>query len=108
MRTFILVVAIAAAACGQSEAEKQAEAFAKAAEDVAKAAETAANAGTAAASTDMAKAMEGVAAAFSGKGADGKPVQPIAFQTLQTHLPKVSGWEMSEPQGQRMTMPMPF
>ena len=108
MRTFVLVVAIAAAACGQSDAEKQAEAIAKAAEDVAKAAEGAAKEGTAAASNDMAKAMENMAAAFTGKGADGKPVQTLPFQTLQTHLPKVSGWEMSEPQGQRLTMPMPF
>ena len=52
--------------------------------------------------------MQGFAAALSGTGPDGKPVEPIAFQTLQTHLPKVSGWEMDEPEGQRMTMPVPF
>jgi hypothetical protein len=105
-------VAIVAAACGQSEAEKQAEAIAKAAEDVAKAAEKAADASAkqgAQASNDMAKAMQDMAAAFSGgTTADGKKIEPIAFQTLQTHLPKVSGWEMSEPEGQRMTMPVPF
>jgi hypothetical protein len=109
-----MVIAISVA-CGKSEAEKQAEAAAKAMEDVAKAAETAAKAaetaakdGSAAAAGDMAKAMQGFAAAMSGTGPDGKPVEPIAFQTLQTHLPKVSGWEMDEPKGQRMTMPVPF
>lgn len=112
MRTFILLVAIGAAACGQSEAEKQAEAVAKAAEETAKAAEKIADATAkegAQASNDMAKAMQDMAAAFGGgKTADGKRIEPIAFQTLQTHLPKVSGWEMGEPEGQRMTMPVPF
>jgi hypothetical protein len=116
MRSFLIVMLAAISiACGKSEAEIQAEAaakamedFAKAAESAAKAAETAAKDGSAAAQGDMAKAMQGFAAALSGAGPDGKPVQPIAFQTLQTHLPKVSGWEMDEPEGQRMTMPVPF
>lgn len=111
MRTFVLLVAIVSAACGQSETEKQAEAIAKAAEDAAKAMEKAADASAkqgAEASNDMAKAMSDMAAAFS-TGADGKKIEPIAFQTLQTHLPKVAGWEMvEEPRGQRMTMPVPF
>jgi hypothetical protein len=111
MRTLILVVAIVAVGCGQSEAEKQAEAFAKAAEEAAKAMEKVADAsakqGTQA-SDDMAKAMQQMANAFTGTGADGKKIEPIAFQTLQTHLPNVSGWEMEEPEGQRMNMPVPF
>jgi len=111
----IVIGGLLATACGKSEAEKQAEAAAKAAEDMAKAAESMADAaaktGTAAAAqgtADMAKAMQSMAAAFSGTGADGKPVSPVAFQALQTQLPKVSGWEMGEPEGERMTMPMPF
>ena len=114
MRIVVALVMVMAmtAACGQSDAEKQAEAIAKAADDVAKAAEQAADATAkqgAQASNDMAKAMTDMAAAFSGgTGADGKKIQPIAFQTLQTHLPKVSGWEMEEPRGQRMTMPVPL
>ena len=108
----VVVMAVMTAACGQSDAEKQAEAIAKAAEDAAKAVEKAAEASAKQgekASDDMAKAMQGMAAAFSGAtGADGKKIDPIAFQTLQTHLPKVSGWEMEEPKGQRMTMPVPF
>lgn len=115
MRSIFVVLLVAiSVACGKSEAEKQAEEAVKAMEDVAKAAESAAKAaesaskeGTADAG-DMAKAMQGFAAALSGTGPDGKPVEPIAFQTLQTHLPKVSGWEMGEPEGQRMTMPVPF
>jgi hypothetical protein len=112
MRTFVLLVAVVAAGCGRSETEKQAEAIAKAAEETAKAAEKVADATAkqgVQASNDMAKAMQDMAAAFSGgKTADGKKIEPIPFQTLQTHLPKVSGWEMSEPEGQRMTMPVPF
>lgn len=115
MRFVFVVAAIAVSvACGKSEAEKQAEAAVKAMEDVAKAAESAAKAAETSgsdgsdASADMAKAMQGFAAALSGSGPDGKPVEPIAFQTLQTHLPKVSGWEMDEPEGQRMSMPVPF
>jgi hypothetical protein len=109
------MAAVFTVACGKSEAEKQAEATAKAAEDMAKAAESMADAaaktGTAAAAegtADMAKALQGMAAAFSGTGADGKPVNPVSFQALQTQLPKVSGWEMGEPEGERMTMPMPY
>jgi len=110
--TVMLVAALFTSACGKSEQQKQAE---KAAEELKKAAEAvgqaAAQAGTAAAAqgtTDMAKAMQGMAAALSGTGADGKPIEPVAFQTLQTHLPKVSGWEMDEPEGERMNMPVAF
>jgi len=112
MLSAIVIAAMFMAACGKSEQQKQAE---KAAEDLKKAAEAmgqaAANAGTAAAAqgaTDMAKAMAGMAAAMGGKTADGKPVEPIAFQSLQTALPEVSGWEMDKPKGEKMTSPMPF
>jgi hypothetical protein len=115
MRAVILatVLAISVAACGKSEQQKQAE---KAAEDLKKAAEAigqaAGQAGTAAAAqgaTDMAKAMSGMAAALGGaKTADGKPVEPLTFQTLETALPSMSGWEMEKPNGERMTSPFPF
>jgi len=109
----IVVAGLFATACGKSEEQKKAE---QAAEDLKKAAEAlgaaAAQTGQAAATqgmTDAAKAMQGLAAAMGGaKGPDGKPVEPIAFQTLQTHLPKVSGWEMKEPEGEKMTSPFPF
>lgn len=108
----IVMAAMFASACGKSEEQKQAEQAAeelkKAAENVAKAAEQAGTAAAAQGTNDMAKAMQGFANALSGTGADGKPVEPVAFQTLQTHLPKVSGWEMDEPEGERMTMPFPF
>jgi len=110
--TVMLVAALFTTACGKSEAQKQAEQAAenlkKAAEDMAKAAETQGTAAAAQGANDMAKAMQGMAAALSGTGADGKPIEPVAFQTLQSHLPKVSGWEMDEPEGERMNMPVPF
>lgn len=118
---FAVVLAVSVAACGKSEEQKAAE---KAAEDLKKAAEAmgeaAAKAGTAAAAvgtaagaqatTDVAKAMQGMAAALGAASGspDGKPVEPIAFQTLQTHLPAVDGWERGEVEGEHMTMPVPF
>ena len=115
MRKLFCVVAIAAvcaAGCGKSEEQKQAE---KAAEELKKAAEAmgdaAAKAGSAAAAqgtTDMAKAMAGMAAAMGGKTADGKPIEPVAFQTLQTAFPEVSGWEMQKPRGEKMNSPIAF
>ena len=113
MRLWILAIAavVALSACGKSEQQKQAEQAAddlkKAAETMAKAAEKQGTAAAAQGANDMAKAMQTMASAFSG-GADGKAVDPIAFQTLQSHLPKVSGWEMDEPEGERMTMPVAF
>lgn len=110
LKILTLVAIVALVACGKSEQQKQAE---KAAEELKKASEAMSDAAakqgaaTGAAAADMAKAMQGMATALS-TGADGKVVEPVAFQTLQTHLPKVSGWEMSEPKGERMTMPVPF
>ena len=108
----MVIAALLTAACGKSEEQKQAE---KAAEDLKKAAEAmgqaAAQVGTAAATagtSEAAKALQGMAAAMGGKTADGKPVDPVAFQTLQTAFPEMSGWNMDKPQGERMTMPMPF
>ena len=100
------------AACGKSEEQKQAE---KAAEDLKKAAEAmgqAAGASRAPRAAHGRHGRSGQGDAGHGRGdgrrGDGKPVEPVAFQTLQTHLPKVSGWEMDEPEGERMTTPMPF
>jgi hypothetical protein len=113
MRLWILAVVaiVALSACGKSEQQKQAEQAAedlkKAAETMAKAAETQGTAAAAQGANDMAKAMQSMATAMSG-GGDGKAIEPVAFQTLQSHLPKVSGWEMDEPEGERMTMPVPF
>jgi len=109
----IVIAALFTAACGKSEEQKKAE---QAAADQKKAAEAigqaAAQTGQAAATqgvADAAKAMQGMAAALSGAaGGDGKPVDPVPFQTLQSLLPKVSGWEMEEPEGERMTMPVAF
>jgi len=114
MRAVILagVLMLAVSACGKSAEEKQreqaAEDLKKAAETFADAAQKAGNAAAAQGGADMAKAMQGMAAALSATGADGKPVEPVAFQTLQAQLPKVSGWDMREPDGERMTSPVPF
>ena len=114
MRRLVLITMLAmVAACGKSEAEKQAEATAKAAEEVARAAEKAAAAasqqGAAAAAqgmNDMAKAMQGMAAAMAG--ADGKTVEPVSMDTLKSTLPSISGWQMDEPRTERMTSPIAY
>jgi hypothetical protein len=100
------------AACGKSEEQKAAE---KAAEETKEAAEAlkkaAESAGTAAAQQGMegfAKAMEGVAGAMAGKTPDGKTVEPVRFQDLQSALPEISGWQRGTPTGERMTSPVPF
>jgi len=111
LMTAIAVAAMCGAACksqAQKDAEEAAENVKKAAEAVAKAAEQQGTAAAAKGANDMAAAMQGMAAAMTGAANNGKPVDPVAFQTLQTHLPKVSGWEMGEPEGERMTMPVPF
>ena len=54
---------------------------------------------------DFAKAMSGMAGALGGGG---KTVEPVTFQSLQTTLPELSGWEMAKPRGERMTAPVPF
>ena len=113
----IVAVLAVATACGKSEAEKQAEIAAveakKAAEAMQKAAEAAgaaAGAGGAAAAAQgmeaFAKAMQ--AAAGAAAGGDGKPVDPVSFQQLETVLPTVAGWERDRPRGEKMTMPVPF
>lgn len=111
---FACVLAVTVSACGKSEeqkaAEKAAEDLKQAAEALGKAAEQTGSAAATAGVGEAAKAMQSVANALNGAAAssDGKPVEPVAFQTLQTHLPKISGWEMKEPEGERMNMPVPF
>jgi hypothetical protein len=116
-KVVIAMALVAAVACGKSEAEKQAEEAADQAKKAAEAMQKAAEAGGAAAAQGaagaaaqgmeaFAKAMQ--AAATAAGGSDGKPVDPIGFQQLQTALPSVSGWEMEKPRGERMTMPVPF
>ena len=54
----------------------------------------------------MAKAMQGMAAAMGG-GGDGKPVEPVAFQTLQSaRCRRCRAGTMGEPRGERMTLPI--
>lgn len=109
--TVIAIIALLTSACGKSAEQKKAEEAAenvkKAAEALSQAAETQGASAGAQGANDMAKAMQGMAAALNGS-ADGKPVDTVSFQTLQAQLPKVSGWEMDEPEGERMTMPVPF
>jgi hypothetical protein len=106
---FFLTLAVA---CGKSAeqkaAEKAAEETREAAEALQKAAESAGASGTAEGLKEFAKAMEGMAGAMSGSTPDGKPVDPVSFQALQTALPELSGWERSAPGGERMTAPVAF
>ena len=112
----VMCALVATLACGKSDTAKQAEEAAKQAEQAAAAASKAAEAGAKAgeaASETMAKGMEDFAKAMSGMagamaGGDGKTVEPVTFQALQTMLPELSGWEMTKPRGERMTSPVAF
>jgi hypothetical protein len=100
-----------AGACGKSEEEKAAERAAQeareAAEALEKAAESASGSG-AQALQEFAKAMEGMAGAMSGTAPDGKQVDPVSVEALQTALPELSGWDRSTPTGERMIAPVAF
>jgi hypothetical protein len=117
MNKFVIAIALMAlVACGKSEAEKQAEEAAEQAKKAAEAMQKAAEAGGAAAAQGAAGAAQGMeafakamqAAATAAGSTDGKPIDPISFQQLQTALPTVDGWEMEKPRGERMTMPVAF
>jgi hypothetical protein len=99
-------------ACGRSDEEKAAEKAAdeakEAAEALKKAAESTGAAATAEGMKEFAKAMEGAAAALGGRTADGKVAEPVSFQSLQSALPEVSGWQRATPTGERMTSPVAF
>lgn len=108
--TFAAALALTGSiACGQSEAERQAE---EAAAEAQKAAEAASKAAEEA-GPEVAKGMEGFAKAMEGMagalaGGDGKTVEPVRFQALEGILPQVSGWEMAKPQSERMTSPIAY
>lgn len=100
------------AACGKSEAERRAEEAAKQMEEAAKKVEQAARQSGGSAEQmaqgmeEMAKGLAGAAAALGG--GEGKAAEPVAFRDLMALLPSLDGWERSEPEGERMTAPMPY
>ncbi len=104
----VALVLMASVACGKSEAEKQAELAAAEAQKAAEAASKAVEA----AGQDAAKGMEEFGKAMAGlagaMGGDGKTVEPVSFQALETTLPQVSGWERGKPESERMTAPFPI
>jgi hypothetical protein len=111
----MLAAAVAAGACGKSEAQKQAEETRAALEKAAKDAEAAGKNAGAAAANDAAKGMEQfakgletMAGALAAKGADGKPVEPVSFRELQGIFVPLDGWEMGKPTGEKITVPFAY
>lgn len=111
----MLAAAVAAGACGKSEAEKQAEETRAALEKAAKDAEAAGKKAGEAAATDaakgleqFAKGLENMAGALAGKGADGKPVEPVNFRELQGIFVPLAGWEMGKPTGEKISVPFAY
>ncbi len=112
----MLAAAVAAGACGKSEAQKQAEETRAALEKAAKDAEAASKSAGGAAATDAAKGLEqfakglgSMAGALAGaKGADGKPVEPVSFRELQGIFVPFDGWEMGKPTGEKITVPFAY
>ena len=134
---FAAMAAMAVVGCGPSADEKRAEEAIKAAQEAGEAAkqagqaaqqagEAARQAGAAAvqsaqggapgapgapvppqAPTDLQAMAKGLEALAGGGASGGARVDPVRYQDLIAMLPKVEGWEMREPQGQRMTSPFP-
>ena len=109
----MLGAALAAGACGKSEAEKKAEESRAAIEKAAKELEAAgkkmgdATAGDAAKGLEQfAKGLEGMAGALSGNG--GKTVEPVNFHELQGIFVPLAGWEMGKPTGEMRSSPFAF
>jgi hypothetical protein len=107
-RALVTVGAVALASCGGSSPEqKAAQEMEKAAQQLEKAAE-----GTGQGAQDLAKGFEamakGLAAATGAATGDTKPVDPVSFRELQTVMADISGWERTNPTGERMTSPFSF
>jgi hypothetical protein len=111
----MLAAAVAAGACGKSEAQKQAEETRAALEKAAKDAEVAGTKAGETAATEaakgleqLAKGLEGMAGAMAARGADGKPVEPVHFRELQGTFVPFDGWEMGKPTGDKLSVPFAY
>lgn len=111
MKPYWYVAAAIAAACtfagcsGSSEQQKAAEQLQKSSEEVQKSADNMSKG-----AEDMAKGLEAMAKGMANAAGDSdvKPVDPVSFKELQTVMPEVSGWEKTNPTGERMTSPFSF
>jgi hypothetical protein len=117
----LVVVALAAVACGKSEEQKQAEAAAAQAQAAAADAQKQAAAATAQAADaakqaqqEMTKGVEAMTQAMQqaagGAGATGgmQPVDPVSFHDIEALFPDLDGWTKGKPRGERMTAPFPY
>jgi hypothetical protein len=111
MKSYSCAAALIAAtctfvACGKSNEQKAAEQVQKAADATQK------NAGDMQQSAqEMAKGFEAMARGLAGAAGgdpDVKPVDPVSFRDLQAVMPDMSGWEKTNPTGERMTSPFSF
>jgi type II secretory pathway pseudopilin PulG len=112
--TLVVAAALAAAACGQSEAQRRAEEASKQAEAAAKAVEKAAKDAAQASAPAAEDAAKGFAAMARGLeamvagGGDGKTVNPVSFRDLIALFPDIDGWEKGKPTGERLTAPFAY
>jgi hypothetical protein len=113
--SLMLAAAVAAGACGKSEAQKQAEETRAALEKAAKEIEAASKQAGGTAATDAAKGveqfargLETMAGALAARGADGKPVEPVSFRELQGIFVQFDGWEMGKPTGEKISVPFAY
>lgn len=104
-----VVAIVAAAGCGKSEQEKQAEQTKKAAEQIAQGAQQAAAGAQQAAqgaqqgSQQVAQGLEAFAKGLAQMGQSQGP--SIDFEVLKGLLPEIPGWTRSSPRGEQTTMP---
>ena len=100
---------VSVVACGKSPQQQQAEQIQQIQKNAQQLAQGAAQMSNNA--QEVSKGFEamarGMAAAATGNG-EMKPVDPVDFKQLQAMLPDVAGWEKSNPEAERMTMPVSF
>jgi hypothetical protein len=100
-----MALVLAAAGCGKSAEQKQAEqAVQQAAQQSAKAAEQ----GASQAAKGLEQMAKGLEAMASGVAGASKPTDPVSFRDMQAVFPDLDGWEKEKPTGERMTAPFAF
>jgi hypothetical protein len=109
----VMLALVATTGCGKSESQKKAEEAQKHLEEAAKQMEAASKQSGAAATESATKGLEALAKGLGGlagaaTGADGKPVEPVSFRSLQTVFVPLDGWEMSKPTGEKMSSPVSY
>ena len=101
------IALIAAAGCGPSEQERQAEEAARQMQESAEAIQRGAEQMAQGTSDQVAAGLQQMAQGFQ-QMAQGSDAKVVNFEALKELLPEVDGWTQSDARGEEVTMPMAF